>query len=173
MASTPDSHAGGQGFKSRCRHTNFRPVWSPNPSPYPAWSQRMARVSLKKAKLGPKDCGFGCKKHKKMLHVRHDGVLVGVGHEVTHVGAFEVGIAVEDLFYHHYYFKLIIIEDRKCVKIMCRQQVRFTLSMSWWAPRLCPISWVWMKDIPVHLRDRIGFVKNDLCFFRFFATFVK
>ena len=49
-----------------------------------------------------------------MLHVRHDGVLVGVGHEVTHVGAFEVGIAVEDLFYHHYYFKIIIIETRKC-----------------------------------------------------------
>ncbi len=24
------------GFKSWCRPTNFRPVWSPNPSPYPA-----------------------------------------------------------------------------------------------------------------------------------------
>ncbi len=36
MASTPDSHAGGPGFKSRCRPTNFRPVSSPNPSPYPA-----------------------------------------------------------------------------------------------------------------------------------------
>ncbi len=36
MASTPDSHAGGPGFKSRCRPTNFRPVWSTNPSPYPA-----------------------------------------------------------------------------------------------------------------------------------------
>ncbi len=36
MASTPDSHAGGPGFKSRCRPTNFRPVWSPNLSPYPA-----------------------------------------------------------------------------------------------------------------------------------------
>ena len=36
MASSPDSYAGGPGFKSRCRPTNFWPVWSPNPSPYPA-----------------------------------------------------------------------------------------------------------------------------------------
>ncbi len=59
MASTPDSHAGGPGFKSRCRPTNFRPVWSPNPSPYPPKVKRMARASLKKEKLGPKDCGSG------------------------------------------------------------------------------------------------------------------
>ncbi len=30
MASSPDSHAGGPGFKSWCRPTNFRPVWSPS-----------------------------------------------------------------------------------------------------------------------------------------------
>ncbi len=36
MASTPDSHAGGPGFKSRCSPTNFQPVWRPNPFLYPA-----------------------------------------------------------------------------------------------------------------------------------------
>ncbi len=29
-ASTTDCHAGGLGFKSQCRPTNFRPVWSPS-----------------------------------------------------------------------------------------------------------------------------------------------
>ncbi len=57
LASTPDSHAGGPGFKSRRRPTNFRSVWSPKS--IPTQSQRMARASLKKAKLGPKDCGSG------------------------------------------------------------------------------------------------------------------
>ncbi len=51
MATTPDSHAGGLGFKSRCRPTK---VWSPN-TPIP----RLQVAMMHQGSLPPKKGPFG------------------------------------------------------------------------------------------------------------------
>ncbi len=57
-----------QGSNPGAAPPTFGQFGAQNPSPYPAKSQRMARAFLKKAKLGPKDCGSesptGSKKKK-------------------------------------------------------------------------------------------------------------
>ncbi len=58
MASTPDSHAGGPGFKSQCRPTNFRPVWSPNPSPYPRLKSKNGKGFPEEGEVGAKGLWF-------------------------------------------------------------------------------------------------------------------
>ncbi len=58
MASTPDSHAGGLGFKSRCRPTNFRPVWSPKSIPIPRLKSKNGNGFPEEGKVGDEGLWF-------------------------------------------------------------------------------------------------------------------
>ncbi len=58
MASTPDSHAGGPGFKSRCRPTNFRAVWSPKSIPIPRLKSKNGKGFPEEGEVGPEGLWF-------------------------------------------------------------------------------------------------------------------
>ena len=76
-ASTPDSHAGGPGFKSRCHPTNFRPVWSPKSIPIPRLKSKNGKDFPEEGEVGAEGLWFprapreAKKKKKKVRAPKH------------------------------------------------------------------------------------------------------
>ncbi len=70
LASTPDSHAGGPGFKSWCRPTNFRPVWSPS-IPIPRLKSKKGKGFPEEGEVGAEGLWFrrAPREAQKKVHI--------------------------------------------------------------------------------------------------------